>query len=60
MPREEHEEAIIQYLKEEGFAYRQDIARLLRIPASQCRPVLSRLVESGRVRMEEQRYLPNE
>lgn len=60
VPREEQEEAIIQYLKEEGFAYRQDIARLLRIPASQCRPVLSRLVESGRVRMEEQRYLPNE
>ena len=57
VPREEQEEAILQYIKEEGFAYRQDIARLLRIPAAQCRPVLARLVESGKVRLEEQRYL---
>lgn len=52
----EQERVILEYLAREGFAYRQDIARLLHIPASQCRPVLKRLVESGKLRQENQRY----
>ena len=59
VPPEDQEAAILDYLKEEGFAYRQDIARLLRIPAAQCRPVLRRMVESGKLRLEEQRYIMN-
>ena len=59
VPPEEQEAAILDYLKKEGFAYRQDIARLLRIPAAQCRPVLRRMVESGKLRLEEQRYIMN-
>ena len=57
VPPEEQESAIVDYLKKEGFAYRQDIARLLRLPPAQCRPVLQRMVESGKVRLEEQRYI---
>lgn len=57
VPPARQEEEILQFLQREGFAYRQDIARLLHIPASQCRPVLQRLVESGKVKMEEQRYM---
>lgn len=56
VPPARQEEEILQYLKREGFAYRQDIARLLHIPASQCRPILQRLVDGGKVKMEEQRY----
>ena len=56
---EDQEAVILDYLKREGFAYRQDIARLLRIPAAQCRPVLQRMVERGLVRLEEQRYIMN-
>lgn len=59
VPPEDQEAAILDYLKREGFAYRQDIARLLRIPAAQCRPVLRRMVESGKLRLEEQRYIMN-
>ena len=59
VPPEEQEAAILDYLKREGFAYRQDIARLLRIPAAQCRPVLRRMVESGKLHLEEQRYIMN-
>jgi len=57
VPPEAQEEAVLSYIKEEGFAYRQDIARLLRIAPAQCRPVLQRLVEAGKLRLEEQRYL---
>ena len=59
VPPEEQEAAILDYLKREGFAYRQDIARLLRLPPAQCRPVLRRMVESGKLHLEEQRYIMN-
>ena len=59
VPPEEQEAAILDYLKREGFAYRQDIARLLRLPPAQCRPVLQRMVESGKLHLEEQRYIMN-
>ena len=57
VPPQEQEKAILDYLAREGFAYRQDIARLLHISPAQCRPVLTRLVEGGKVKLEEQRYL---
>ena len=59
VPPEEQETAILDYLNKEGFAYRQDIARLLRLPPALCRPVLQRMVESGKLRLEEQRYIMN-
>ena len=57
VPPAQQEAEILHYLQREGFAYRQDIARLLHIPASQCRPVLQRLVEAGKVKQEDQRYI---
>ena len=56
VPPRQQEQKILEYLQREGFAYRQDIARLLGIPPTQCRPILQRLVEAGKVRQEDQRY----
>ena len=56
VPPGEQEAAVLEHLRREGFAYRQDIARLLRITPAQCRPLLGRLVEAGKVRLENQRY----
>ena len=44
-------------LTREGFAYRQDIARLLRIDVSQCRPILRKLVAEGQIVQDRQKYL---
>ncbi len=41
-PPDRQETVILEYLDREGFAYRQDIARILRIDASQCRPILQK------------------
>lgn len=54
---ERQEAVILEYLDREGFAYRQDIARLLNIEPSQCRPILQRMVASGQIVQERQRYL---
>ena len=35
VPPEQQEAVILEYLAKEGFAYRQDIARILRIDSSQ-------------------------
>jgi integrase len=59
VPPEKQAEAILDYLEREGFAYRQDIARLLGIEPGQCRPVLQKLLASGRICQERQRYLLN-
>ena len=56
VPPEGQEAAVLAYLAREGFAYRQDIARLLRISPAQCRPVLSRLTAAGKIKQENQRY----
>lgn len=56
VPPQQQEQKILEYLRREGFAYRQDIARLLGIPPTQCRPILQRLAEAGKVRQEDQRY----
>lgn len=44
------------YLEEAGFAYRQDIARLLGMEARQCSAELRALVEQGELRLEGRKY----
>lgn len=60
VPPERQEAAVLEYLEREGFAYRQDVARLLGIGAGQCRPLLRRMLESGKIMQQRQRYLLNE
>lgn len=60
VPPERQAEAILGYLRQEGFAYRQDIARLLNIDARQCRPILKRMIAAGQITQDKQRYLLNE
>lgn len=59
VPPEKHREAILEYLAEAGFAYRQDIVDLLRIRPKQCTLVLHRMVEEGAlVQLGQKYYLP--
>ena len=56
VPPEEQEAKVLEHLAQEGFAYRQDIARVLGIDAAQCRPLLQRMVTAGQLVQESQRY----
>ena len=56
VPPEEHSQVIRAYLQQEGFAYRKDIADLLRIDSRQCAPILRRMVQQGELQQEKQRY----
>lgn len=56
VPPERQAEAILEYLAKEGFAYRHDIARLLRIDPGQCRPILQKMVAAGQIIQKRQRY----
>ena len=56
VPPEQQKQVILEYLSREGFAYRQDIARLLRIDSAQCRPILQKMVAEGDLSQERQRY----
>lgn len=56
VPPERHREAIVQYLAQAGFAYRQDIVDLLHIQPKQCTLVLRRLVEEGTLIQIGQKY----
>jgi len=56
VPPERQSEVIVRYLTSAGFAYRQDIARLLHVEARQCYPILKKLVSVGTLRLEKQRY----
>lgn len=59
VPPEKHREAILGYLAEAGFAYRQDIVDLLHIQPKQCTLVLHRMVEEGDlVQLGQKYYLP--
>lgn len=60
VPPERQNQVILDYIEKEGFAYRQDVARILGIEAAQCRPILQRLVAAGRLRQERQKYVLNE
>lgn len=59
VPPEKQEDAVLGYLEREGFAYRQDVARLLGIGVSQCRPLLQRMLAQGRILQQRQRYILN-
>ena len=56
VPPERQPEVIRAYLAREGFAYRQDIARILQIDPSQCRPILRRMLAAGDIVQQRQRY----
>ena len=57
VPPERQEQAVLDYLGRESFAYRQDIARLLGIKAAQCRPILQRMIQQGQLVQEKQNYV---
>lgn len=56
VPPEQHREAILEYLTQAGFAYRQDIVDLLHIQPKQCTLVLHRMVEEGLLAQLGQKY----
>ena len=56
VPPERQPEVIRAYLAREGFAYRQDIARILQIDPGQCRPILRRMMAAGDIVQQRQRY----
>ncbi|MCI9330742.1 MAG: hypothetical protein HFG05_01025 [Oscillibacter sp.] len=61
VPPERHREAILGYLAQAGFAYRQDIVDLLHIQPKQCTLVLRHMVDEGALIQIGQRYfLPQE
>ena len=57
VPPEQQEAVILEYLDREGFAFRQDIARLLKIDARQVRPILQKMIAAGQIVQEKQKYL---
>lgn len=57
VPPEQQSEVILRYLEQEGFAYRQDIARILGIGAAQCRPILQRMAAAGQIIQQKQKYI---
>ena len=59
VPPNSQEAALVKYLEREGFAYRQDVARLLGIDAGQCRPLLRRMLARGTLIQDRQRYILN-
>jgi len=60
VPPKEQEAAVAGYLEREGFAYRQDVARLLGIGVGQCRPLLQRMIAEGSIIQDRQRYILND
>ena len=59
VPPEQHREAILGYLAQAGFAYRQDIVDLLHIQPKQCTLVLHHMVEKGDlVQLGQKYFLP--
>ena len=57
VPRERQEAVILEYLGREGFAYRQDIARILKLEPGQCRPILQKMVAAGQITQKRQKYI---
>ena len=56
VPPEEHYAVIRTYLEENGTAYRQDLAALLRIGPRQCSLILRHMVATGQLEQAGQRY----
>ena len=48
---------LFRSIGKEGFAYRQDVARLLGIEAGQCRPILQRMITAGQLEQVRQKYI---
>ncbi|MEY8260123.1 crosslink repair DNA glycosylase YcaQ family protein [Oscillospiraceae bacterium 50-60] len=59
VPPEEQPAAIREYLGKVGFAYRQDIAGVLRVGSKQCGVILKHLVEAGELVQVRQKYYLN-
>ena len=57
VPPEEQRSVVLDFISREGFAYRQDVARVLHIEPRQCRPILQRMIAQGDLVQEGQRYL---
>ena len=57
VPPERQSQVILEYIEREGFAYRQDVAKLLGIEAVQCRPILQRMVSAGQLAQVRQKYV---
>ncbi|WP_298019505.1 DNA glycosylase AlkZ-like family protein [uncultured Dysosmobacter sp.] len=57
VPPERQFEVIRDYLQAEGPAYRQDIAKVLRIAPKQCTVILKHLVEAGKLKRDKYRYM---
>ena len=57
VPPEEQSAAVREYLERMGFAYRQDIAQLLRVERKQCAVILKHMVENGTIVRQGQKYL---
>ena len=47
----------IERMSEAGFAYRQDIARVLRIGPRQCWPILQRMLAEHQIAKDGQKYI---
>lgn len=61
LPPEDHAAAVCAYLEEAGFAYRQDIAQVLKVEDRQCTNILRTLVDQGTVEQKDRKYfLPKE
>lgn len=56
VPPEEHYDVIRSYLEENGAAYRQDLAALLRIEPRQCALILKHMVGTGQLEQTGQQY----
>ena len=56
LPPERRADAVRDYIAEHGFAYRQDIARLLGLEVRQCGALLRRLAEEGELVLQDKKY----
>lgn len=56
LPPADREAAVRDYISKTGFAYRQDIARLLGVEERQCGALLRGMVERGELRLDQRRY----
>ena len=58
---EDQAQAVCSYLDDVGFAYRQDIAKVLKVEDRQCTTILRQLVNEGRLEQKDRKYfLPRE
>lgn len=56
LPPERHRQEVRRYIEAEGFAYRQDIAKLLGLEERQCTVLLKNMVEAEELVQEKKKY----